>query len=92
MLNDSTKWTRAIWDRHGGFFFWISHVRRLSCKPAYRLPLTSYHLPATSYHLPFATLHQPRRGRARARVRGRGHILSLCHFALDDTFFNLRAQ
>lgn len=79
MLNDSTKWTRAIWDRHGVSFFGFHTF--VACHVS---PLTAYHLPLTSYHLPFATLHRPR--------RERGYILSLCHFALVDTFFNLRAR
>lgn len=71
-----------------GFLFWISHVRRLSCNP-----LTTYRLPLTTYQLPLAICHchsPPPASPARRRVRG--YILSLCHFALDDTFFNLRAQ
>lgn len=71
-----------------GFLFWISHVRRLSCNP-----LTTYRLPLTTYQLPLAICHchsPPPASPARGRVRG--YILSLCHFALDDTFFNLRAQ
>lgn len=80
-----TRHLGQAWGFSFGFHTFIAcHVTRL--------PLTTYHLPVTTCHLPLSLLSTLRQSHQPARGRVRGYILSLCHFALDDTFFNLRAQ